>query len=101
MINRVECGAVKNPMTRSIDLYLYSGKSVADQIVFSEANEGIHHEPTLRLKYGEAQNIMDELWSCGLRPTEGSGSAGSLKATENHLSDMRKIAFEVLEIATN
>jgi hypothetical protein len=36
-----------------------------------------------------AQNLMDELWICGLRPSEGTGSAGSLKATENHLKDMK------------
>jgi hypothetical protein len=40
---------------------------------------------------------MDELWRVGLRPTEGSGSAGSLAATERHLSDMQRIAFKLLE----
>lgn len=39
---------------------------------------------------------MDQLWNCGLRPTEGSGSAGSLAATQRHLEDMRKIAFNTL-----
>ena len=45
-----------------------------------------------------AQVLMDELWNCGVRPTEGTGSAGSLKATENHLGDMRKIVSSKLEI---
>ncbi len=42
-----------------------------------------------------AQQLMDELWRCGLRPTEGSGSAGSLAATERHLEDMRALVFKV------
>lgn len=44
----------------------------------------------------EAQRLMDELWDCGLRPSEGTGSAGSLAATERHLKDMQTIAMGLL-----
>lgn len=54
--------------------------------------------PMLRLQQIDAQRLMDELWHCGLRPSEGSGTAGSLAATERHLKDMRQIAFTVLDI---
>lgn len=54
-------------------------------------------EPTMTFSMEEAQQIMDELWQCGLRPTEGTGSAGSLAATERHLQDMRDIAFGALK----
>ena len=40
------------------------------------------------------QQLMDELWRCGLRPTEGTGSAGSLAATQKHLEDMRSLVFK-------
>lgn len=40
---------------------------------------------------------MDELWTCGLRPSEGTGSAGSLAATERHLKDMQVIAMGLLK----
>lgn len=53
-------------------------------------------EPMLRINIQQAQQLMDELWQCGLRPTEGSGSAGSLAATERHLKDMQRIAFAFL-----
>jgi hypothetical protein len=55
-------------------------------------------EPFLRLEKHNAQKLIDDLWDCGLRPSEGSGSAGALKKTENHLSDMRKIVFHKLGI---
>lgn len=55
--------------------------------------------PMLRLSIQEAQQLMDELWQCGLRPTEGAGSAGSLAATERHLTDMRVIALDLLKKA--
>lgn len=38
----------------------------------------------------EAQHLMDRLWHCGLRPSEGTGSAGALAATQEHLKDMRE-----------
>ena len=53
----------------------------------------MEHPPTLRLSPGDAQGLMDELWRVGLRPTEGTGSAGQLGAVERHLADMRALAF--------
>jgi len=50
--------------------------------------------PTLRLWPDEAQRLMDELWQCGLRPAEGTGSAGALAATQRHLDDMRALVFK-------
>jgi hypothetical protein len=51
-------------------------------------------EPTLSLKPETAQQLMDELWNCGLRPTEGTGSAGAMAATQAHLQDMRTLVFK-------
>jgi len=42
----------------------------------------------------EAQALMDRLWSAGLRPTEGAGSAGALAAVQHHLEDMRSLVFQ-------
>lgn len=65
--------------------------------VIEAIEEGDHFgEPAMRLKYEEAQRLMDELWRCGLRPSEGTGSAGSLAATERHLKDMQGIALGAL-----
>lgn len=52
--------------------------------------------PCMELGKTEAQVLIDDLWNCGLRPTEGSGSAGSLLATQNHLKDMQKIVDATL-----
>jgi hypothetical protein len=52
--------------------------------------------PAIEVDNDSAQQLMDQLWICGLRPSEGSGSAGSLAATQDHLSDMRLIAFNKL-----
>ena len=70
---------------------------VAEPLTMREHKEGEFLEPTFRLSKDEAQSLMDDLRHNGLRPSEGTGSAGSLKATQNHLEDMRKIAFHYLE----
>lgn len=57
-----------------------------------------HVEPTLWLRDQEAQVLMDDLWSAGVRPTEGTGSAGALSTVERHLCDMRTIAFKKLGV---
>ena len=40
------------------------------------------------------QQLMDELWECGLRPAQGAGSAGQLAAVERHLADMQRLVFK-------
>ena len=50
----------------------------------------------LRLENTLAQKLMDELWNCGIRPSEGTGSAGALAATQAHLKDMQRLVFELV-----
>lgn len=57
------------------------------------ADDYVEPRPTVSLQPHAAQQLMDELWQCGLRPTEGTGSAGSLAATERHLADLQKLVF--------
>lgn len=68
----------------------------AERLTLHELTPGEYIEPTMSLRNDEAQMLMDELWRCGLRPSEGSGSAGSLAATERHLKDMQTIAMGLL-----
>jgi len=50
--------------------------------------------PALVLDKTKAQQLMDDLWTCGLRPSEGTGSAGALAAVTRHLEDMRTLVFK-------
>lgn len=61
-------------------------------------DEFLEPQPVMYMKETEAQVLMDSLWDCGLRPSEGSGSAGALLAVQGHLADMRKIVFKQLKI---
>ena len=55
--------------------------------------------PCMSLTVQRAQVLMDDLWECGIRPSEGSGSAGSLFATQNHLADMKTLLFHKMGIS--
>jgi hypothetical protein len=72
--------------------------SAAKHVEMSHVDEGAVVDPFMVMSLETAQLLMDELWNCGLRPSEGTGSAGSLAATERHLKDMKTIAFHALKI---
>ena len=95
--------AHRDPWSENVELLvaLYeTGKprAIAKSLEFVEVPEGAPLNPTFTLQGEEAQELMDMLWNCGLRPTQGKQSAGQLEAVERHLADMRNIAFNKLEI---
>lgn len=69
---------------------------LATKIEMSEMNEASIPEPSFRLAPLAMQELMDSLWQAGIRPSEGSGSAGSLKATENHLKDLQNLSWRLM-----
>lgn len=97
-----EVWAERTWMRNNIELLirqeLGNGKMAVGRPIIMETveNEGQIIEPTLRLSFDQAQYLIDQLWRCGMRPTEGAGSAGSLAATEKHLKDMQTIAMGLL-----
>ena len=56
-----------------------------EEVDYIEANTTDAYDPLLRLSTEEAQQLMDELWAAGLRPTEGKGLAGAMAAVQEHL----------------
>jgi len=93
----------------SINLFVFNEdttthKVYQGKITFKEVPEGGRCDTTLELDRlnltmgNVAQVLMDDLWECGIRPSEGQGSAGQLKAVQDHLTDMRKITFHKLNI---
>lgn len=55
---------------------------------------------TLSLQPQEVQNLFDELYRAGFRPSQPTGdAAGELDATKRHLADMRVLVGSVLEVS--
>ena len=53
--------------------------------------------PTFFLKRQEAQGLMDELYRVGFRPTENHYTDETFKANREHIADLRRVAFLLLE----
>ena len=94
----IQIRATPAPWWRGVELLFRQGSSVGVSVVMEENESAVAVEPTVRISDEEAQTLMDDLWNCGFRPTEGTGSAGAMRAVESHVSDLRKIAFKMLEI---
>lgn len=100
----IEIRAYRNPMSCKVEMLVCETRAgqihataprIALQVL--PPDDGVNRiEPTLSIPDETAQRLIDELWRCGFRPTEGTGSAGALAAVEKHLADMRQIAFAQL-----
>lgn len=84
--------------SESVKLYLFTkdkrGTNAAQPMVIAPVAEFTAPMPAATLEPETCQELMDELWNVGFRPTEGSGSAGQLAAVQRHLEDMRTLVFK-------
>jgi len=71
-----------------------SSVSVAEPMIMKDTPIEIEPAPAAIITPTTAQQMMDELWNIGVRPSEGSGSAGQLASVKYHLEDMRKLVFK-------
>lgn len=51
-------------------------------------------EAPIRMSLVEAQELVDQLYAAGVRPTAANGTVGQLDATKYHLEDMRTLVFK-------
>lgn len=71
--------------------------AIVTDLILTHQTDGTIVEPSFKMSYEHAQQLMDDLWVCGLRPSEGTGSAGALASTQKHLDDMRKLVFDYIQ----
>ena len=71
--------------------------SKAKYIEFEPYDEQIYIDPTFHLEIAEAQSLIDNLWECGLRPTNITNVSGEVAAVKEHLGDMRKLSQRLLD----
>ena len=90
--------AHKSLWANAVEFAIIDKGSFATHISMQSIEPGKQVEPVIKLDVEYAQELMDSLWSCGLRPSEGTGSAGALAATQNHLKDLQKIVYNQLKL---
>jgi hypothetical protein len=65
--------------------------TVATNLCLTTQDQNANVPPLMSLGFNMAQQLMDQLWDCGLRPSEGAGSVGQMAAVQAHLADMRAL----------
>lgn len=71
-----------------------ANKRIVTALTVSDVPPHQFVEPTLTMTDDMAQQLMDNLWAAGLRPSDAKATPGALAATEKHLDDMRKLVFD-------
>lgn len=77
---------------------LQNGDTKVATIQWETISANSEMKPLLMIRREQAQVLMDDLWNAGIRPTEGAGSAGAMRAAEHHIADLRRVAFKALGI---
>jgi len=97
-MSRFDIRVDRNIWRDSVDIVLFEQRGektyIGKPVVMEQFDGVMETDPTIRIPLENAQLLIDELWRVGLRPTEGTGSAGALRAVEKHLHDMRCIVFK-------
>ena len=92
----------RDPWTKTVGVAVFDASGefdkVAKPLVMADQDVNAFITPAFELCDEKAQLLLDELWRDGFRPTEGIENAGQLKATENHLADMKKLAFDLFDV---
>jgi hypothetical protein len=92
--------AVRKPWDDYVSFYLGEQQgdgrfAMAERVTLkTQENKGEITFPFLELLDSDVQNIVDELYSIGFRPSKSIDSAGALEATVKHLEDMRTLVFK-------
>ena len=99
MTNAVDQVFVRNaPWSDAVEVMLgrTEGRSrYVGRVAFVETRVGEEvGEPSVVLDREGAQRLMDELWTIGLRPRNGSGALAHVDAVQAHLEDLRRLVFK-------
>lgn len=94
--------AFSDMMCNGVKIYavgpLRDGKRPVGVMHWEECDQMDEYPVALRVPVEQAQGLMDDLWNAGVRPTDGNGSAGAMRAAERHIADLRAVAFKTLGI---
>ena len=71
--------------------------TVARPVMYAEVQPGQFVEPTAILDEGAAQQLCDELWRAGFRPTQSKAGAGQFDAQQSHIADLSKLVHGSVE----
>lgn len=85
-------------MGYELSIYNPERQIIVDDFSFKEVDPSAHFVNLPVIPDKMAQQLMDQLWSCGVRPSGELDSIGHREALESHLNDMRRIVSAELDV---
>ena len=86
------------PMRDTFGIHIFTENSVCTNLIMETREQGYSQNPALQISWDAAQKLIDQLWNNGLRPRDLRYQSDALNMQNEHLKDMRKIAFKFLKI---
>lgn len=63
-----------------------------------DVDAGEEWGPTIQVESEALQELVDDLWRVGIRPTEGKVSDRTLQAQEEHIKSLREVTANLLAL---
>lgn len=109
MYNNFQFNAFREPRINGYAIYAISNLSHGEKEYVTEVKitvvplREVQEDPMWRpapieLSKESAQSLMDALWDAGVKPSGGEGHTAHIRALNDHLDSMKKIAFKQLGI---
>ena len=98
--------AIRHLPTDTIEIYLsrlLPGKSTVDHVtsvIVQESDIGVeqaYDPPAIRLEREASQQLMDDLWSSGVRPIHAKAGDDLIEALRDHITDFRAVRDKLLD----
>ena len=92
--------AIRKDLSRpfiQLSIYNQEKELMLDGLDFKKVEPSAYTQP-VSITENIAQELMDELWRAGVRPSGELDSIGHREALESHLNDMRKIVSAELDV---
>ncbi len=87
-----EIRATRSYYGTHIDLFLKTGESIVTNLELKPYDDCTLYSPVVSMSAKYAQQLLDDLWYSGFRPTNVKESNEALDKMNSHLQDMRSIA---------
>ena len=85
-------------MGYELSIYNPEKQIIVDDFTFKEVDPACYIANLPVIPDQMAQQLMDQLWSCGVRPSGELDSIGHKDALQSHLNDMRRIVSAELDV---
>ncbi len=72
----------------------HEGKAV---VMVPMTDIGMVIEPTISLGREEIQELMDDMWQAGLRPSSTSSATDLVEAKDQHIGDLREFMRDLMK----